>query len=63
MVEDDENILNLLSAYLESAGHAVTTASDGDLGLKLALEASFDVCILDVMLPNKKAKPTITMAM
>lgn len=53
MVEDDENILNLLSAYLESAGHAVTTATDGKAGLTKALSEPFDLCILDVMLPHK----------
>lgn len=53
VVEDDENILNLLSAYLESAGHQVITARDGDLGMKSALKGEFDICILDVMLPHK----------
>lgn len=53
VVEDDENILNLLSAYLESAGHHVVTATDGADGLKIALASTFDICILDVMLPNK----------
>ncbi len=53
VVEDDENILNLLSAYLESAGHRVVTATDGDQGLRNALEGEFDICILDEMLPHK----------
>lgn len=53
VVEDEENILNLLSAYLESAGHRVVTASDGNAGLEKALNGTFDLCILDVMLPNK----------
>lgn len=53
VMEDDENILNLLCAYLESAGHAVTTATKGDQGLLLALEHTFDLCVIDVMLPNK----------
>lgn len=52
VVEDDENILNLLSAYLESAGHEVVTATDGVAGLKSALKDQFDICILDVMLPH-----------
>ncbi len=52
VVEDDENILNLLSAYLESAGHHVVTAMDGAQGLDVALKERFDICILDVMLPN-----------
>lgn len=53
VVEDDQNILNLLSAYLESAGHKVVTATDGDQGLRIALTDDFDICILDVMLPHK----------
>ena len=53
VVEDDENILNLLSAYLESAGYAVVTATDGNQGLQRALERVFDICVLDVMLPGK----------
>ena len=53
VVEDDENILNLLSAYLESAGHQVVTAKDGDTGLQNALTDDFDICILDVMMPHK----------
>ncbi|MCH9673166.1 MAG: response regulator transcription factor [Gammaproteobacteria bacterium] len=53
VVEDDQNILNLLSAYLESAGHRVVRASDGSEGLQIALEVEFDICILDVMLPTK----------
>lgn len=53
VVEDDENILNLLSAYLESAGYEVVTATDGDQGLQCALGRMFDICILDVMLPGQ----------
>ena len=53
VVEDDENILNLLSAYLVSAGHEVVAAMDGDTGLENALKDDFDICILDVMLPHK----------
>lgn len=53
VVEDDENILTLLSAYLESAGYSVTTAVEGNDGLEKALNQSFDMCVLDVMLPNK----------
>ena len=53
VVEDDANILNLLSAYLESAGHTVVTASDGTAGLQQALNDTFDICIFDEMLPDK----------
>ncbi|MDJ0639120.1 MAG: response regulator transcription factor [Paracoccaceae bacterium] len=53
VVEDDANILNLLSAYLESAGHTVVAASDGDTGLQKALNETFDICVFDEMLPNR----------
>lgn len=52
VVEDDENILQLLSAYLESTGYTVVTAKDGADGLQKALRESFDIFVLDVMLPN-----------
>ncbi len=47
------NILNLLSAYLEKAGHAVATAKDGGVGLEMALNGAFDLLVLDVMVPHK----------
>ena len=53
VVEDDENILNLLSAYLENAGYKVVTARDGHQGLQQAMECVFDICVFDVMLPGK----------
>ncbi len=60
VVEDDANILNLLSAYLESAGHAVVTASDGDSGLQKALNQHFDICVFDEMLPKKSGSEIAT---
>ncbi len=59
-MEDDANILNLLSAYLESAGHEVVVASDGKLGLELALAERFDLCVLDVMLPSARGTAIAT---
>ncbi len=53
VVEDDENILNLLSAYLESAGHEVVEHQDGLTGYKAAMTDTFDFCIFDVMLPHR----------
>lgn len=54
VVEDDVNILNLLDAYLERAGHHVVAASDGKEGMELALSERFDLCVLDVMLPRTR---------
>jgi len=52
IVEDDESIALGLKLNLEAEGYAVEVAGDGDRGLALAREGSFDVLILDVMLPK-----------
>lgn len=60
VVEDDKNILNLLSAYLECAGHRVVTASDGTVGMQQALNGTFDICVFDEMLPEKSGTDIAT---
>ena len=42
-----------MSAYLESVGHEVVTASDGEVGLQRVMNENFDICVFDEMLPNK----------
>lgn len=53
LVEDDENLGALLSEYLNSKGYETTLANDGEKGLRKFLNQSFDICILDVMMPVK----------
>lgn len=53
LVEDEPGLLLTLSDFLASEGYLVETASDGESGLKRALEEAFDLLILDVMLPRK----------
>lgn len=53
IVEDDPSILYGLKHNLSYEGFEVITARDGEEGLKLALERSPDVVILDVMLPGR----------
>ena len=52
LVEDDENLGFVVKDFLEQKGYAVDWAKDGRDGLKYAIENSFDVAILDVMLPK-----------
>lgn len=52
LVEDDEAITELERDYLEAAGHATRIERDGRTGLTLALSGSFDLAVLDVMLPG-----------
>lgn len=52
VVEDDPNILELLSASLRFAGFEVATASTGSEGVTTALRSHPDLVVLDVMLPD-----------
>ncbi|MPZ27654.1 MAG: response regulator [Micromonosporaceae bacterium] len=52
VVEDDPNILELLSASLRFAGFEISTARTGSEGVTAALKARPDLVVLDVMLPD-----------
>ncbi|MCK6589367.1 MAG: response regulator transcription factor [Polyangiaceae bacterium] len=52
VVEDDPSIAMGLELNLMAEGYAVTTASDGEEGLRLARGGTIDLIILDVMLPR-----------
>jgi two-component system alkaline phosphatase synthesis response regulator PhoP len=53
VVEDDEVIRMTLGDRLESEGYAVEFALDGEEGLQKAIQNSYDLVILDIMLPRK----------
>ncbi|MCS6981309.1 MAG: response regulator transcription factor [Flavobacteriales bacterium] len=53
LVEDEENIGHIVTDFLTNKGYDVTWAKDGREGSDLALYNTFDLCILDVMLPFK----------
>ncbi|MCU0514040.1 MAG: response regulator transcription factor [Anaerolineae bacterium] len=53
IVEDDKEIVRVLRAYLEQAGFHVHTAYNGQAGLALLAHETFDLIILDLMLPDK----------
>lgn len=52
IVEDDAAMATALRDGFAFDGHAVTVAKDGVEGLRLAIESSPDVVVLDVMLPR-----------
>jgi DNA-binding response OmpR family regulator len=52
MVEDDRNFGTVMKAYLEINGFVVTWIKDGIKAHQRFIEGAFDICILDVMLPN-----------
>jgi two-component system response regulator QseB len=51
VVEDNAELLRMLTAVLEDEGYAVQTALDGQRGLHLGLTRDFDAVILDRGLP------------
>lgn len=54
LVEDDPNLGLLLQDYLQlKAKFEVRLCTDGEQGLKAFVNESFDLCILDVMMPKK----------
>ena len=53
LVEDEEGLIITLTDRLQSEGFDVVTASDGKAGFETASSESFDLMILDVMLPKK----------
>jgi DNA-binding response OmpR family regulator len=53
IIEDDASILFSLRDALELAGYRVRAAVEGNLGLKLAMEETPDLILLDLMLPGQ----------
>lgn len=52
LIEDDRIISNFIVKGLEEAGYCVDHAADGIEGLDLALNNSYDIDIVDIMLPK-----------
>lgn len=53
LVEDEAGLILTITDLLQEEGYEVVAAADGERGLALAIEHSFDLIILDVMLPRK----------
>jgi len=53
LIEDDTRLSRLEKQVLEEEGHTVDTAADGDTGLELALRGTYDVAVIDWMLPGR----------
>ena len=53
LVEDEYNFGAVLRDYLEMQAYKVTWCKDGEEGGRAFMMDSFDLCILDVMMPKK----------
>lgn len=52
IVDDEPDILEILSYNLEKEGYDVTTAHNGKAGIKMAKKVRPDLIILDIMMPK-----------
>lgn len=52
IIDDDVELTDLLTQYLETEGFEVLSVHDGENGVKNAINYAFDAIVLDVMLPK-----------
>jgi len=52
IVEDDSKIASFITKGFRQAGFAVDYAADGEEGLQMALNFTYDAAIVDIMLPE-----------
>ena len=52
LIDDDRKLLRMLAEYLEVQGYVVAAAHDGAEGVARARAESWDLIVLDVMMPN-----------
>lgn len=53
LAEDDENLGSLLKEYLNIKGYETELYPDGNKAFKGFIKEHFDLCILDIMMPEK----------
>jgi DNA-binding response OmpR family regulator len=52
LIEDDIEISEMVKNYLSKEGFNITTALDGEIGISKFLKASYDLVLLDLMMPK-----------
>ena len=60
LIDDEEDILEILSYNLAKEGYKITTANNGNEGIRIAKEIIPDLILLDVMMPEKDGIETCT---
>ncbi|HYD60917.1 MAG TPA: response regulator transcription factor [Noviherbaspirillum sp.] len=59
LIDDDVELVELLTEYLEQDGFSVQVAHDGQQGLAAALSGRHDIVVLDVMMPRLNGVETL----
>lgn len=52
VIDDDRELCELLTEYLEPEGFTVEAAHNGEKGIEMALEFPFSILVLDITLPG-----------
>jgi DNA-binding response OmpR family regulator len=52
LIEDEKNLALFIEKGLKQAGYAVETCDNGSVGMNMAASESFDLILLDLMLPG-----------
>lgn len=58
VVDDEPNIVEILTYNLQKEGYEVATAEDGIKAVKMAIKFQPDVILLDIMMPNQDGVET-----
>lgn len=60
LIEDDDHLRPTLARFLESLGHQVLEAADGKQGVEIFADASADLVVTDLIMPEKEGLETMT---
>jgi len=59
VIDDDKNIREVVKLYLKKEGYEVTEAADGAIGADLFFGKTYDLVLLDIMMPVQDGMETI----
>ena len=59
LIDDEHGTRRTLQLALENAGHSVALAEDGDDGLALDVELTFDIVVTDMLMPGRSGSDVI----
>lgn len=60
LVDDDRDLCKLMKKNLQEEGYSVNVCFDGDAGLSEAISESYQLVILDIMLPKRSGFDVLT---
>jgi CheY-like chemotaxis protein len=53
LIDDDKQVLEVVTSFLERERHEISTAADGKQGISLLKNRQFDLVITDVIMPEQ----------